>query len=205
MQLKLEGLTKKYPKNKLFDNLNHTFESDNTYAITGANGSGKSTLIKIIAGVIAPDKGQVNFIENGKTIEKEYIYKLLGITAPYLSLIEELTLEEHLQFHSKFKKLISGISIIDELDRANLQHSLNKTVAEFSSGMQQRLKLILCCSFETKILLLDEPTSHLDSKGIEWYKDLLKRSSKEKITLIASNDPDEYNDFTEKIINIGFG
>lgn len=203
MRLILEGLTKKYPKNKLFENLNLTFESNNTYAITGENGSGKSTLIKIIAGVIAPSKGKVVFSENDKILEKENIHQLLGITAPYLSLIEEFTLKEHLNFHSQFKKTRSGNKIMDEIENANLHHSLNKPIAEFSSGMQQRLKLILCCSFEAKILLLDEPTSHLDSKGIEWYKDLLKRSRDERITLIASNDPKEYNDFAKKSVNIG--
>ncbi|WP_296620496.1 ABC transporter ATP-binding protein [Marivirga sp.] len=203
MQLILEGLSKKYPKNKLFDNLNHTFETNNTYAITGENGSGKSTLIKIIAGVIAPSKGKVKFIENNQSVEKEEIHHLLGITAPYLHLIEEFTLKEHLDFHSKFKNTLKENDVMDELENANLHHSLNKYIAEFSSGMQQRLKLILCCSYEAKVLLLDEPTSHLDSKGIEWYKSLLKRTNDQRITLIASNDPTEYNDFTKKIINIG--
>jgi ABC-type multidrug transport system ATPase subunit len=201
MQLLLEGLSKKYPKNKLFENLNHTFESDNAYAITGENGSGKSTLIKIIAGLIAPSKGQVKFLERGKYVEKEDIYKLLGITAPYLTLIEEFTLKEHLEFHSKFRSIQVGKNLLDEIKNANLHKSMNKPVAEFSSGMQQRLKLILCCSFQAKVLLLDEPTSHLDSKGIAWYKDLLKRTMKEKITLIASNDPAEYSDFAKKIVN----
>ncbi len=203
MQLILEGLTKKYPKNKLFENLNHTFETNNTYAITGENGSGKSTFIKIIAGVIAPSKGKVNFIENGKLVEKENIYQLLGIAAPYLNLIEEYTLKEHLDFHSKFKNSLFGKNIMNEIENANLAQSMNKPIVEFSSGMQQRLKLILCCSFEAKILLLDEPTSHLDSKGIEWYKDLMRRTSDERITLIASNNPIEYNDFAKKLINIG--
>lgn len=203
MQLILEELTKKYPKNKLFENLNFTFEINNTYAITGENGSGKSTLIKIIAGVIAPSKGSVNFIENGRTVEKENIHHILGITAPYLNLIEEFTLKEHLDFHSKFKTNLLGTNILAEIENANLSQSLNKPIAEFSSGMQQRLKLILCCSFEAKILLLDEPTSHLDTKGIEWYKDLINRTSGERITLIASNNPIEYNDFAKKIINIG--
>lgn len=203
MQLIIEGLSKKYPKNKLFENLNHTFETNNTYAITGENGSGKSTFIKIIAGVIAPSKGKVSFIENGKTVEKENIYQLLGITAPYLNLIEEYTLKEHLDFHAKFKASLFGKDVLNEIENANLNHSLNKPIAEFSSGMQQRLKLILCCSFEAKVLLLDEPTSHLDSKGIEWYKDLLHRTSNERITLIASNNPTEYNDFAKKIVNIG--
>jgi len=203
MQLVLEGLTKKYPKNRLFENLNHTFETNNTYAITGENGSGKSTFIKIIAGVIAPSKGKVNFIENGRIIEKENIYRLLGIAAPYLNLIEEYTLKEHLDFHSNFKASLFGIDIRDEIENANLSQSLNKPIAEFSSGMQQRLKLILCCCFNAKVLLLDEPTSHLDSQGVQWYKNLLNRTSAERITLIASNNPIEYNDFAKKIINIG--
>jgi|10_taG_2_1085330.scaffolds.fasta_scaffold130498_2 ABC-type multidrug transport system ATPase subunit len=203
MQLILEGLSKKYPKNKLFDDLNHTFEINNTYAITGENGSGKSTLIKIIAGVIAPSQGKVIFRENDKLIDKENIHQFLGITAPYLNLIEEFTLKEHLNFHSQFKKTLNGKNVMNELENANLHQSLNKSIGEFSSGMQQRLKLILCCSYEAKVLLLDEPTAHLDSKGIEWYKSLLKRTNDQRMTLIASNDPTEYNDFTKKIINIG--
>lgn len=202
MQLILEGLSKKYPKNRLFENLNHRFESNNVYAITGENGSGKSTLLKIIAGVLAPSKGDVKYLDHNKLVEKEQIHQLLGITAPYLNLIEEFTLKEHLDFHSKFRNTRKDFNTKDEIKRANLHQSMNKVVSEFSSGMQQRLKLILCCGFEAKVLLLDEPTSHLDKNGIEWYKDLLNRTIEEKITLIASNDPTEYDDFTKKIINI---
>jgi ABC-type multidrug transport system ATPase subunit len=205
MQLILEELSKKYPKNKLFENLNHTFEINNTYAITGENGSGKSTLIKIIAGVIAPSKGTVKYVENGNSIDKESIHQILGITAPYLNLIEEFTLSEHLNFHSKFKTTLINTDIMNEIENVNLIQSLSKPIAEFSSGMQQRLKLILCCCYNAKVMLLDEPTSHLDSAGVEWYKDLLKRTSADRITLIASNNPIEYNDFAKKIINIGEG
>lgn len=203
MQLILEGLSKRYPKNKLFENLNYTFDLNNVYAITGENGSGKSTLIKIIAGVIAASKGQVTFKSNGEFIEKEKIHSLLGITAPYLHLIEEFTLKEHLEFHKKFRPIRSNFDLKEEIEKANLHLSMNKAVSEFSSGMQQRLKLILCCAFESEILLLDEPTSHLDTKGVNWYKDLVNRASNDRITLIASNDPTEYADFAEKIINIG--
>lgn len=202
MDLILEGLSKKYPKNKLFENLNYTFKANTTYAITGENGSGKSTLLKIISGLIAPSKGKVKFIEDSTEIEKENIHQFLSITAPYLDLIEEFTLREHLDFHSKFKSLYFGSNILDEIKHANLHRSLDKPIAEFSSGMQQRLKLILCCCFESEIMLLDEPSSHLDTKGIDWYKDLLKRKTDKRITLIASNDPAEYNDFAKKIVNI---
>jgi len=203
MQLVIEGLSKKYPKNKLFEDFSYTFESDNVYAITGENGSGKSTFMKIIAGVIPASKGTVSIFENKKKIDKDNIHQILGITAPYLQLIEEFTLKEHLEFHSKFKKLLVGINLDEEIERANLSKSINKNVQEFSSGMQQRLKLILSCCYSSEILLLDEPTSHLDIKGIAWYKDLIKRTKQKRMLLIASNELDEYNDFAKKIINIG--
>ncbi|WP_340152493.1 ABC transporter ATP-binding protein [uncultured Marivirga sp.] len=202
MQLILEGLSKKYPKNRLFENINYEFDSNDVYAITGHNGSGKSTLLKIIAGTLAPSKGKVKYIDKDTLVEKEKTHELLGIAAPYLNLIEEFSLKEHLDFHSKFKKLRKDFNLEREIRAANLHKSTNKAIAEFSSGMQQRVKLILCCGFEAKLLLLDEPTSHLDENGIEWYKDLLDRTRKGRITLIASNDPKEYDVFTNKILNI---
>jgi ABC-type multidrug transport system ATPase subunit len=202
MQLILDNLSKKYPKNKLFENINYKFEINKAYAITGENGSGKSTLIKIMAGVTAPTKGDVVLVSNGKTVEKEKIFQFLSITAPYLDLIEEFTLKEHLEFHAKFKKVRNGANIDDEIEAANLSKSMHKTVSEFSSGMKQRLKLILCCAFESKILLLDEPTSHLDTKGVDWYKSLISRCSNDRIIIIASNDPMEYTSFTQEILEI---
>jgi ABC-type multidrug transport system ATPase subunit len=136
MQLILEGLSKKYPKNKLFENLNYTFETNNTYAITGENGSGKSTFIKIIAGVLAPSKGKVTFSEKGKTIEKDKIYQLLGIVAPYLNLIEEYTLKEHLDFHDlRFLFIVNLI----EFQGMLISHSLYSIFCSFN--------LILRCTF----------------------------------------------------------
>ena len=203
MELIIEQLSKKYPKNRLFDNLNYKFVSNNVYAITGENGSGKSTLMKIIAGVTPPTHGEVTFLEAGVKINKDNLHKMIGISAPYLSLIEEFTLQEHLDFHSKFKEVLDDINLLEEIESAKLLPSLNKNISEFSSGMQQRLKLILCCCFQSQLILLDEPCSHLDSNGKKWYTQLLSKTKKDRLVLIASNEPSEYNDFTEKIIYIG--
>jgi ABC-type multidrug transport system ATPase subunit len=68
--------------------------------------------------------------------------------------------------------------------------------------MQQRVKLILATCYQSDVLLLDEPTSHLDATGKQWYLKLLKAKSKNRLTLIFSNEKAEFDIFTEKIINI---
>jgi ABC-type multidrug transport system ATPase subunit len=68
--------------------------------------------------------------------------------------------------------------------------------------MKQRLRLVIAWLSDTSILLLDEPTSNLDSKGIEWYKSLAKKYAKDKLVIVCSNSlKDEYF-FCDQSLNI---
>jgi len=203
MELELKSLSKKFNKNHLFKNLNLSIIEGETVAITGANGSGKSTLLKIISGLIAPQKGEIIISVNQRTINKEDYHKHINICAPYVDLIEDFTLEEHLNFHSQYKKPIDRNFLSEELKNCGLEPHRNKLVREFSSGMKQRLKLILTCCFNGEILLLDEPSSHLDESGKNWYENIIEKRVNNSITLIFSNDVQEYTNFTKKIVNIG--
>ena len=75
MLIQLENLTKRFNKERVFENINYTFEKGAHYAITGSNGSGKSTLIQIIAGSSIPSAGIVNYSEGKKNFPVEEIYK----------------------------------------------------------------------------------------------------------------------------------
>ncbi len=202
MEIQLKNLSKKYINNLLFKDLNYNFHSDNTYAITGSNGSGKSTLLKIISGYISPSKGEVKYLSGVSEIPKDQHFHFLNICAPYLNLIEDFSLKENLEFYQNFKNPLADVDIDEEIANANLTKSLSKPLNEFSSGMQQRVKLILATCFHSEVLLLDEPTSHLDSNGKEWYLKLLENKINNRLTLIFSNEKAEFNSFTEKIINI---
>ncbi len=202
MNIQLTNLTKKFVSNTLFKDLNANFSSGNSYAVTGPNGSGKSTLLKIISGYLPSTSGTVNLLNNEAIIPKEEYYKHINICAPYLDLIDELTLNEHLEFHGKFKKTHKNTDILSELEKANLSGSLNKPVNEFSSGMKQRLKIILATCYQSEVLLMDEPSSHLDKVGKKWYIDLMTDKIRDRITLFFSNDEEEFIRFTDNLINI---
>lgn len=198
MTIQLENIGKKFRNEWIFRNFNNTFQSGESYTFVGRNGSGKSTLLQIISGILPANEGAVIYEIETKKIEAENIYKHLNFAAPYLELVEELTLAEAIDFHKKFKQLPEKEILLDILE---LKPQANKPIKFFSSGMKQRLKLGLAFYSETEILILDEPTSNLDKNGIDWYLKHIEQSSKNKLILIGSNQAHEYS-FCQHIIEI---
>jgi len=174
------------------------------YAITGSNGSGKSTFLQIIAGAIFHNEGNVSYInQQGNIIAEEDIFKSVSFCAPYLELIEEMTGLEFLQFHQGFKPFLQGIDPAMVLQKVELEKAANKQIRHYSSGMKQRLKLGQCFFTDTPIVLLDEPCTNLDASGIAIYQSLLEQLKKDRIVLIAINDPVEFKQSNQQL-NISY-
>ena len=202
MQVVLKGVGKKFGREWIFRGINKTISTGRPLAITGPNGSGKSTLMLILSGWTLPSSGEISYIQNGKELPVDEIYRNLDFVAPYTELVEELTLNEFLRFHFKFKRLRPGLEIDEVISRARLQDDSTKFLRHFSSGMKQRLKLALGVYSDCPVLLLDEPTTNLDRENKEWYLQEIQDVLRNKIIIIASNQPDEYT-FADDQIKIG--
>ena len=207
--VRLVNVGKRFNREWIFRHCSYDFHSAKTYAITGPNGSGKSTLLQVIAGATLHNEGTVEFktkqreTNNEKQeTRNEQHYTNISIAAPYLELIEEMTANEMLNFHSKFKPLIQSISIEEILKIGGLENAINKQIRYFSSGMKQRLKLAQAFFSNTPVLLLDEPTTNLDADGIALYHTLISNYTKDKLVIVSSNVKQEY-DFCEEVIEIG--
>ena len=198
MLVKLTGLGKRYNFEWIFRNLNYEFTAGSTYAILGHNGSGKSTLLNTISGFLLPSEGQLTFSLQNHTVPVEEIYQYLSYAAPYLETVEEFTLTEVLEFHTKFKQL-NGVTVPELIDRMRLHKSRDKYVKDFSSGMKQRLKLGMALYTASPLLLLDEPTTNLDQEGIDWYLEHLNLNKKDRIVIIGSNISHEYSFADERL------
>jgi ABC-type multidrug transport system ATPase subunit len=170
--------------------------------ISGSNGSGKSTFLKIVSGLLAPSEGTICFKYHENEITKDSIFQYISIATPYLDLYEQLTLEEILNFHFKFKSPIEVHSNREIADLLYLQKSINQPVRTFSSGMKQRLKLGLAILSSTPILLLDEPTSNLDRKAIQWYKEMIDKFGGNRLIIVCSNQQEDEYQFCDQEINI---
>lgn len=192
MEISVHGLGKRFNREWIFRNLTLTFEPGNPHAITGPNGSGKSTLLQILWGQMPQTTGSINWHQNLKTLSAETIYQHIAVAAPYMDLIEEFTLKEHLEFHFRLKKVYGNLDLHEVLEAISLAHARDKFVGNFSSGMKQRLKLGLAFFTQADVLFLDEPGTNLDRLAFDWYLDMLNQSPSERLIIIASNQPAEY-------------
>jgi len=202
VSLNLINIAKKFKKDWIFQNVNYQFEIPGTYVIKGSNGSGKSTLLKLISSYLSASEGSQELNLNSKDISIENWSKHIAYAAPYFELIEDMYLDEFVEFYIKFKPLRNGNSKNDLIKIAYLEASRDKQIKNFSSGMKQRLKLALAWLSDVSIILLDEPVSNLDKKGIEWYKNLSTKYAEDKLVIVCSNNiPDEFF-FCEHSLNI---
>ena len=186
---------KKFNRDWIFRNLNYTFQSGKNYAITGPNGSGKSTLLQVLASSTNVSEGKIyvttqsNSIANFHTateIESENLYQYISMAAPYLELVEEMTVTEFLQFHSVFKPLM--LSVAEIIAVIGLEKAATKQIRYYSSGMKQRVKLAQAIFSNSPILLLDEPCTNLDVTGYDLYHQLIQKYCSDKMVIISSND-----------------
>lgn len=201
-QIVLKNVGKRYNYEWIFRGVDHTFNTNQHTVIRGANGSGKSTLLQSILGNIVITEGDISYHVNGSVKNEEQTLGLFSLATPYLDLIEEFTLIELLQFHEKMLGFKSGNSVPSIVDRLYLTASKNKALRYYSSGMKQRVKLGLALLSNTPFVLLDEPTSNLDHKAIEWYKELVHDNKANRIIIVCSNDQKDEFSFCEQELNL---
>lgn len=188
MIISCDSLYKRYSYSWIIKNINTTFTGPKIYGISGPNGSGKSTLLSLLSGFLSPSQGTVAYNLNGAIIKREDVFKYVSIAAPYVELIEEYTVGELLDMYRKLKPLQQDLKTMEFLKVCYLEDDKNKPIKYFSSGMKQRVQLLLAIGTDCPLLLLDEPSSFLDDNARRWMYSLLKSRCSEKLVIMASND-----------------
>ncbi|WP_114939676.1 ABC transporter ATP-binding protein [Mucilaginibacter endophyticus] len=199
MIITLQNIGRRFNRDWIFKGVDYTFTSGESYAILGPNGSGKSTLLQVLNGSLSPSIGQIDFTNDGKAVEIDTVFTHLSLAAPYLELIEEFTMSEMVDFHFRFKSFKQGMDKAQLIELLNLPKSTNKLIKYFSSGMKQRLKLALAFCADTPMLMLDEPTSNLDTQGVDWYLNLVQQFAAGRLTIVCSNQEHEYSFCNHKL------
>ena len=215
MKISLTNAGKRFNREWIFRKVDYQFIDGNSYAITGPNGSGKSTLLQAIGGAIALSEGEASYTiearatqatQNNPTIqshqvEADHAFRQIAIAAPYLELIEEMSVTEFLHFHQQFKPFLSQITIPQIIETVGLTKAAHKQIRFYSSGMKQRVKLAQAIFSNVSCLLLDEPCTNLDAEGIALYQQLISAYGGGRLIIVSSNDPQEYS-FCESRISI---
>ncbi len=166
--------------------LSFEIKEGETFGLLGLNGAGKTTTLKLILGLIRPDKGDVSLF--GKTPPFDNILSRVGYLPEISYLYKNLTTRETLDFLSK----LSGTKVSKDgfkktLEFVGLDVSLEKKVFTFSKGMLQRLAVAQSIVHNPDMLIYDEPTSGLDPLGINEMRKLIETLKKSGKTIILSS------------------
>jgi len=182
--LEVKNLTKYYGKVLGIKDLSIDLKEGEIFGFIGPNGSGKSTTIRSILNLINKTNGEVYFC--GQKLDKDNveIKKEIGYLPSEISLYEDLTVKEMLDYHASFynkdiskrRKELVNILMIDE----------GKRVEDLSLGNLKKLGIVLAFMHEPKLLILDEPTSGLDPIMQQVFYDLLKEEKKKGTTIFYS-------------------
>jgi ABC-type multidrug transport system ATPase subunit len=201
MRINCENTGKRFHRDWIFRNINFEFKPNHAYAITGPNGSGKSTFLQVLAGALISSSGKLTYYLNDTSLAEDQVFRHISIAAPYLELIEEMTLTELMQFHRRFKPFLPGLTIKEIIAITGLSEASGKQIRYFSSGMKQRAKLALAIFSNSDCLLLDEPCSNFDEAGYQLYHELISTYGKNRLIIVSSNDEKEYA-FCSSVISI---
>ncbi|MHA8066787.1 ABC transporter ATP-binding protein [Aquirufa sp. ROCK2-A2] len=200
MEILATNINKKFRQEFVIRNFSFEIKLNQKVAILGHNGSGKSTLLKILAQYSLPTQGLISYQRQGEIVSEDKAFKSVSFVAPYVDLIEEYSLIELISFLQSVDYLPEKISINEFEQYIELSPSKDKLIKNYSSGMRQKVKLGTALLSNRPLLFLDEPTSNLDTKAKDWFKEKIQTIDSKSI-IIASNEHNEI-DLCETQINI---
>lgn len=185
--IETDGLTKSYGDFNAVNNLEIKVPVSKVYGFLGRNGSGKTTTIRMIMGLIKPDKGHVKIFGQEINRNRSKYLADIGAIIETPGFYENLSAYENLEITAKMFDT-QKIRINESLEIVGLSNIGDRPVGKFSLGMKQRLGIANALIHSPRILILDEPTNGLDPAGIIEMRKLIRDLSQSMgITILVSS------------------
>ncbi|MFJ5225106.1 ABC transporter ATP-binding protein [Streptomyces sp. NPDC088400] len=178
-------MTKRYGQNTVVGGLTFTVRSGTVTGFLGPNGAGKSTTMRMMLGLTRPDTGSAS-IDGRPYLELRYPARHVGAVLETSAPHRGLTAADHLLWIAQSNG-IARKRVGEVLEMVGLTGAARRRVGTFSLGMGQRLGLAAALLGDPPVLVLDEPVNGLDTEGIRWLRELLRRMAAEDRTVLVSS------------------
>jgi len=183
----VSGLSKSFNGREVVHDLSMQVKRGSIYGFLGPNGSGKTTTIRILCGLLTPDKGEGTCLGYDIRRDADKIKRHVGYMTQRFSLYQDLSVRENLEFVARLYGLPDRQAKVDHtLKRLGLVKRQKQLAGELSGGWKQRMALAACMLHEPKLLLLDEPTAGVDPKARRDFWEEIHALSEEGLTVLVS-------------------
>jgi ABC-2 type transport system ATP-binding protein len=203
--LEVSGLQKKYKEKNVIDQLSFQMQRGEIVGLVGENGAGKSTLLQLLATIMQPTEGDIQLDGLSYRNDRKNIRRKIGYVPQDISIWEEFTVEENMQF---FEKLSWKRRSKEQCRQLCLDMQLThwkESVQSLSGGMKRKLNLAISLLHDPILLLLDEPTVGIDLKSKTEIGTYLQNLAKNegKMIIYTSHDMDEITTICDRVYSIG--
>jgi len=206
--IKVEGLTKRYPRTLAVDNISFEVEKGQIVGFLGPNGAGKTTTMRVLTCFLPPSSGNVNVAGFDVVESPMEAKKRIGYLPETPPVYPEMEVSEYLTFVGKLKG-ISNADIARRVDevmgRCNVGDVRSKLIGKLSKGYRQRVGLAQAIIHNPDVLILDEPTSGLDPKQIIEIRELLRSLAGDHTIILSTHILSEVEHSCERVIIISQG
>jgi ABC-2 type transport system ATP-binding protein len=206
--VEIKNIKKVYDNNIAVNNLSLNIDKGEIVGLLGPNGAGKSTTMKIVAGLIIPDDGDV--IVNGKSVKNSPLYtkRKIGFMPESNPLYKDMLVKEAIEYSlnlSGVKRNLRKERIDYVVKATNLEKVFYRPISELSKGFKQRVGLAQVLAPDPEILILDEPTEGLDPNQRNEIRNLIKELGKNKTVIISTHVLQEVELMCNRIIIVNKG
>jgi ABC-2 type transport system ATP-binding protein len=186
LAVRLEGVTKEFGKVRAVSELDLRIPRGTIYGLLGPNGSGKTTTIRMIMGILGPDRGKVFLLggDPGRARRER-----VGYLPEERGLYRRMRVHEQLVFLARIRGMDRGRAAggaTEWLERMGLEEWADKRVEDLSKGMQQKVQFIGTVLHEPELLILDEPFSGLDPINQDVLEEIVKEFHRKGTTILFS-------------------
>jgi ABC-2 type transport system ATP-binding protein len=198
----VHGLTKSFGSRVVVRDLSMQVKKGTIYGFLGPNGSGKTTTIRMLTGLLTPDKGDGTCLGYDIRSQADQIKLRVGYMTQRFSLYQDLSVRENLEFVARLHLMTDPAQAArDMIARLGLTGREEQLAGELSGGWKQRLALGACTLPSPQLLLLDEPTAGVDPKARREFWDEIHALAAEGLTVLVST---HYMDEAERCHEIAY-
>ena len=190
MDVVVENLTKSFENQKAVDSISFQAKRGEILGFLGPNGAGKTTTMKIMAGLLTPDFGNITFGDYSIGKQTGKIKNIIGYLPERNPLYNEMNVIDFLFFISKLHNIPKykiTSRVLDMIRLCGLDNDKHKQIGELSKGFRQRVGIAQALIHDPEVVILDEPTTGLDPNQIFGIRKIIKEIGEEKTVILSSH------------------
>ena len=204
--IEVKDISKLYGEQRALDHVSLTVQPGEIVGLLGPNGAGKSTLMKILTCFIPPTEGDASVCGHSIYDDTLAVRRCIGYLPEHNPLYLDMYVREYLRFAAG----LGGVEHVDQrvaemIELTGLTPEANKRIGQLSKGYRQRVGLAQALIHDPEVLILDEPTTGLDPNQLEFIRDVIRRSGKDKAVLLSTHIMQEVEAMCSRAVIINQG